>query len=395
MKHTAILHVAWRDGRPRFSPGPRLRALGHAGYDLRHNAPGQDEPLAPGHGRAGRWFTRGEAVDWSAAFAAALKAPRKRRRTPAPARPAYSIERLFSDWFNSDRFRADSARPYARKTVEDYRQKARVLETHDPVLWRAPVAALTRPICAGLFEQLQRARGLATARGALLVLGSAIEWAMLRGKLPEGINPAHKLRMPAGNTRMRFASRAEIEAMIAAADETGLPHVGDMIMLGVWTGQRQNDRLAMRDEGLHDGRRRLRQSKTGALVEIAESPMLAARLAAARARRAGAGVAALTIVADAAGQPLEKRAYNAHWNTVRAAAAKTQPSVRDLNDGDLRRTAVTWLALAGATIPEICAITGHTLASANDILKHYLVLNPAMGDTAIRKLVEWFEGKAA
>ncbi|TPN57179.1 GIY-YIG nuclease family protein [Mesorhizobium sp. B1-1-7] len=51
-------NVVWRCGRPRFSPGPELRATGHKGRDLRHED--------------GRWYSFGEAVDWSRTFAASL-----------------------------------------------------------------------------------------------------------------------------------------------------------------------------------------------------------------------------------------------------------------------------------------------------------------------------------
>lgn len=62
-------HVSWRGGRPRFTPGPELRAAGHKSRDLKHDD--------------GRWFSFGEAIDWSREFDVA-RAP----ATPAPeARP--------------------------------------------------------------------------------------------------------------------------------------------------------------------------------------------------------------------------------------------------------------------------------------------------------------------
>jgi hypothetical protein len=54
---------------------------------------------------------------------------------------------------------------------------------------------------------------------------------------------------------------------------------------------------------------------------------------------------------------------------------------------DLRGTAVTRLALAGCTEAEIVTITGHTLRDVRSILdKHYLNRDPALGESAIRKL---------
>jgi hypothetical protein len=41
------------------------------------------------------------------------------------------------------------------------------------------------------------------------------------------------------------------------------------------------------------------------------------------------------------------------------------------------------------SLPQIAAITGHSLNSITQIIKHYLVLQPAMADAAIRKLSAW------
>ena len=49
------------------------------------------------------------------------------------------------------------------------------------------------------------------------------------------------------------------------------------------------------------------------------------------------------------------------------------------------------MALGGATIPEICAVTGHSLQSATRILKHYLAVHPEMADAAIGKMLAWYD----
>lgn len=54
---------------------------------------------------------------------------------------------------------------------------------------------------------------------------------------------------------------------------------------------------------------------------------------------------------------------------------------------DLRGTAVTRLALAGATVPEIATFTGHSMSTVREILEaHYLHRDPALGETALMKL---------
>ena len=54
---------------------------------------------------------------------------------------------------------------------------------------------------------------------------------------------------------------------------------------------------------------------------------------------------------------------------------------------DLRGTAVTRLALGGGTEAEIHQFTGLSLRDVRDILdRHYLSRDPALGESAIRKL---------
>jgi hypothetical protein len=66
-------------------------------------------------------------------------------------------------------------------------------------------------------------------------------------------------------------------------------------------------------------------------------------------------------------------------------------TVATVQEKDFRSTGVTWMAMSGLTLPEICAVSGHSLQGATLILRHYLALHPEMATTAIGKLVEWYE----
>lgn len=76
---------------------------------------------------------------------------------------------------------------------------------------------------------------------------------------------------------------------------------------------------------------------------------------------------------------------------LRAIAARTVPSIVDAWFMDTRDTAVSRLALAGCTVPEIASITGHDEESVYKLLKHYLALTGDMADAAIAKLVAFEE----
>ena len=90
-------------------------------------------------------------------------------------------------------------------------------------------------------------------------------------------------------------------------------------------------------------------------------------------------------------RPYGKDCYRHDFAKVRKAAQKLVPSLEDFHDADLRDTAVTWMALAEATVPEIAAVTGHSTQTVYSILRHYLAAHPEMSDSAIRKVVSWYD----
>lgn len=127
------------------------------------------------------------------------------------------------------------------------------------------------------------------------------------------------------------------------------------------------------------------------MLEIRQAPELDKRLEASAARRRKANIVDPHVVLDEVNWlPFSQRHYHRKLQLVKQRAAKRVPTVADLTDQDLRDTAVTWLARAGCTIPEICAITGHSLQSATRILRHYIDLTGDMADTAIDRMAKWY-----
>jgi integrase len=81
-------------------------------------------------------------------------------------------------------------------------------------------------------------------------------------------------------------------------------------------------------------------------------------------------------------KPWTEDGFRSSWRKACAAAGIT-----GLTFHDLRGTAVTRLAIAGCTEAEIAAITGHSLCDVAAILDaHYLHRDPALAESAIRKL---------
>lgn len=394
-----ITHVKWRDGRPRFEPGPLLRKAGFKGEDLRHPD--------------GAWFTPAEAHAYSqakereiAARRTAVAEAKAKCKRPAslrsPVCKQLSVEALFEEYFRSPRMKGEAVADGKRRqkaaapaTIRDYKKKSDALARFDGDIWTAPVEALSKPIVYDLYERLWSALGLATARGAIAVLSAAISWGMKRGRVRLTVNPCKDLGMEMPDARLRCLTPAEVRALIAAADEIGRPEIGDAVVMGVWTGQRQTDRLSLLDAGVLDGRRLFRQSKTKAIVELKEAPELEARLNAAKAWRQDWKVRYTHVILDEVQrEPFRADHYRHCFAEVRAKAVSTLPSLADARDQDLRDTAVTWLARAGCTHPEIAQITGHSTQSIQTILKHYLASHREIGDNAIDKLVKWWEAQA-
>ncbi|MEY9718818.1 tyrosine-type recombinase/integrase [Sinorhizobium fredii] len=381
---TKIKHVAWRQGRPRFEPSKTLREKGHKGKDLRHED--------------GRWFTEGEALDWSNTFSRRLKREKAAAAKAKPAAPkveqpraVYPLSRMFEEWLVSPRILGK-----AEATRRDYRQKARVIETHDPDLWASEVAALDQQICYGLYEQLWERRGLATARGTLRVLSIAIKWAMKTGRV-RGLpfNPARDLGMEQLKPRARFLTRLEVDALVTTAESDDFKRVdmADMFICALWTGQRQGDRLNLRLDAFRNGRFDLQQGKTKAIVNPPVAPEYRKRMAAAKRRRLLAGKSSdYAHLNEHTWEQWNAFTYRNLFAEIRTKAAAKVASVATIKEKDFRATAVTWMALAGATLPEICSVTGHSLQGAHQILKHYLALHPEMATTAIDKMVAWYEG---
>jgi hypothetical protein len=107
-----------------------------------------------------------------------------------------------------------------------------------------------------------------------------------------------------------------------------------------------------------------------------------------------------TIVVDeATGLAYNQDTYRHVFADVRELAIKGSnehalppcPSLADAHDADLRDTAVTWLARAGCTLVEICAISGHSPQSAQLIIEHYLGSLRELADAGVDKLVAWMQ----
>lgn len=212
-------------------------------------------------------------------------------------------------------------------------------------------------------------------------------WTTLSRLMTFAIDRGHISANPCtGGGRLYNADRADkiwgADDLRAFLEAASLP-LQRALMLALWTGQRQGDLLRLTWAAYDGNVIRLKQSKGKARVPVPVGgpikDMLDAMLA---ARKSAKEPKAVTILTNSKGQPWTGDGFRTSWEK-----AYKKAELGDLHFHDLRGTAVTRLALAGCTVPEIASITGHSLKTVQEILdKHYLGGRLELAEAAIKKL---------
>jgi hypothetical protein len=352
--------IKWRDGRPRLANSARERAMGFADRDLRH-------PPFDAEGRPiGAWFTYEEAKAVSDEHQRKIVEARAsgRKVKPVQARKRVTVADLLEDWKGSDEFKGLSPasrisyekgisgilyRPQTRQQAAEHRARAKaakLLGLPAPAreleeIAKATPRALGKPELRAVYNYWKTTRGHHMALALVATLSAALTWGQESVTWRLGPNPRIGMEFERPDGRVVLVTMQEFAAWVAAVDALGRWSIGDSFYLGLFTGQRQTDRLAMRDESQEDGRHAFRQSKTGELVDIKEAPQLNTRLEAARAR-----VAAITlrlglrerpseiVVNEDSGKAYDDNTYR-HW-----VAAGRDVAVFGWREGDDRHQAL-------------------------------------------------------
>jgi integrase len=261
-------------------------------------------------------------------------------------------------------------RSLADRTRADYVKHIEVIEKKFGDL---PLSALSDPRTRGVFMAWRDKLALASRRQAdysWVVLARTISWAVNRGLVLT--NPCER------GGRLYRGSRAD--KIWTADDEAAFlkiapAHLHLPLLLALWTGQRQGDLLRLPWSAYDGTHIRLRQSKTGVRVVIPVGAPLKAALDTTLRK-------CPIILLTTEGRPWTPDGFRASWGKACAKAG-----IIGVTFNDLRGTAVTRLALAGCTEAEIATITGHALRDVRSILDaHYLHRDPALAESAIRKL---------
>lgn len=300
----------------------------------------------------------------------------------------------------------------APRTRQEYRDHIEIMRA----MWETvPVLGITRKVVRALHASYadRRWRGNAILRTLRLVMNFAIHELEVPGLTR---NPAEHMALYETRPRDQVWSQAQIDAFLAAASDQ--PTMRRAFALLLYTVQRPSDVLSMARPMLFEKNRRvwirLQQAKTGALVDVPCHAGLIAELGRMDTLNEGEELTPL-LVSSPRGKVWLYRNFARAWDRVRRRANwqiarkeiisrlglpeprraaernKAKEAIRskmlgNLQRRDLRRTGMVQLAVAGATTPQIAALSGHGIDRIQKILDTYL---PRRGEVALGGVERW------
>ena len=259
----------------------------------------------------------------------------------------------------------------AAKTQRSYEQGIALVEAWSKERDHPPLAGLQTRHVRELLATIERPAMRHLAYRTLRLL---LSFAVAEGHLER--NPARGLRIKGLRPREIYWTTDQVEALVRAAQSTGRSSLALAAQLAVNLGQREGDILRLAWSQYEAGSFTLRQHKTGRLISIPATAELSDVLA-------GAGrTSPVIVIAETTGQPYKEDHFRHEFARVREAAGLPDA----LRFMDLRRTAVVRLGEAGCSIPEIAAVTGHTIDRTARILEVYLPRTAPMARAAVARL---------
>ena len=269
------------------------------------------------------------------------------------------------------------------KTKKDYNRYLRLIEEK---FGSMPKAAVEQRGARGVFKSWRdgMAENKRKADYAWTVLARVLSVAKDHELI--SVNPCERGgRLYEGGDRIeKVWSEAQLGIMIQSAPE----QVVDVLMLAIWTGQREGDLLRLRWKD-YDGkyvrlmqRKTVRHGKTAKAkrVVIPVSPALKTYLD-------GMKKVGPLILTNSRDRPWTEDGFRSSWHD-----AFVESGINDeLTFHDLRGSAVVRLALSGCSVPEIATFTGHSLKDVEVILdRHYLGRDVRLAESAMQKLAGMF-----
>jgi integrase len=288
---------------------------------------------------------------------------------PVPVQPG-TIPWLVKLYRSDERYTA-----LATKTQRGYDQCIAIIEAWSKRAGHPPLTTITRRSVKAFYRSMSATPAQASA--VLRVLRLLLAFAVDEGEIER--NPAEKMRLKASPPRDQVWTSEQVDMFVQTAADLGRASIGLAVELGDGLGQREGDCIRLGWTQYDDAAIQLRQRKTGKLISVPAVERLK------RALDSAPRKAATIVVSETTGRPYTEDNFTHLFREIADAAGL--PS--DLQFRDLRRSAVVRLAEAGCSVPEIAAITGHSLRTATQILETYLPRNTTMARNAIARLEEY------
>jgi len=267
----------------------------------------------------------------------------------------------------------------APSTQKEYR---RLLTAIEAKFGTVPIAAMADPRFAG--DALEWRDEIATTKpreadNRMIVFGRLLSWGKKRHKISANVLEGYE--------RIYRTDRSDkiwLPEHIAAMQQVANPELWPVFLGGLYTGLRQGD-LRKLPWSAYDGQAitwnitKRRKGSAGVKLRIPCTNALRSLLDSLPRRGP-------LIFTTTTGRAWQKRYLARQFEVARARAGEGLPEIADLHFHDLRGTAITMLAEAGATVPEIAAITGHSYRTITSILERYLPRTKHLAEMAIAKL---------
>lgn len=263
--------------------------------------------------------------------------PRNRKITQ-PKIPEDSLQAMLMAYRRSPKWNA--LRPNSKAHYTHYLR-------HLEMAWHKPLSQITRRLLLDMRDAVAAKYGPSAGNCFIKVSSAAFTWGKKQGYLEHSpidhIEQIQTGNFPAWtNEQVTIAMRTFPEALRRA------------IVLGIYTGQRRSDLVAMKWTAYNDGVIRVKQIKTD--TELVVPVHSALRVELDRWWQERPGIGGATILTSPRGV-----AWSGTWlSTSFAEAVRNSGLPARLNVHGLRKLAAANLAEAGCSVLEIAAITGHS-----------------------------------
>lgn len=325
--------------------------------------------------------TKALGKDQSAAWALARTLNRDHLKL-GPDAPAIGTVAWLLESFLADKAKFGEAGTLAPSTQRDYKWIARkVLIPHvlgTRPLGQFPARSIAPRHADAIYAELRDKHGHAAAHYACRVARRIWHWGGRREMVDAAVNPWSGMELRGIAAREQRWTAEQVAAVRAKAIEQDRASIALAVSIAYWFGHRQADVLNLTWTALDAGEVRTRKTGAVAPVDASAYPLLSAEIEAERARQRASGTPSThVVVCEMTKRPWQRHTFGHAFRAIATAGGIPE----DLQFRDLRATALTELADAGADVIEMSTHSTHR--------------TPAMARRYARRTAEQFRLAAA